>query len=61
MRRRELIKSAAVLGIDEDHVMIVDDSGLPDDPSVKWNRNLIGKYILEAVSRHGIKTVSTSD
>lgn len=61
MRRRELIKSAAVLGIDEDHVTIVDDSGLPDDPSVKWNRNLVGKYILEAVSRHGIKTVSTSD
>ena len=61
MRRRELIKSAAVLGMDEDHVTIVDDRGLPDDPSVEWNEDLIGNYIVEAVSRHGIKTVSSSD
>ena len=61
VRRRELIKSTRVLGIDKDHVTIVDDRGLPDDPSVEWNGNLIGKYILEAVSRHGIETVSTSD
>ena len=60
VRRRELIKSTAVLGIDEDHVTIVDDRGLPDDPSVEWNENLIGNYIVEAVSKHGIKTVSTS-
>jgi N-acetylglucosaminylphosphatidylinositol deacetylase len=61
VRRRELIKSAAVLGIDENHVTIVDDRGLPDDPSVEWNEDLIGKYIVEAVSSHGIKTVSTSN
>ena len=61
MRRRELVKSAAVLGVEEDHVTIVDDRGLPDDPTVEWNGNLVGNYILEAVSRHEIKTVSTSD
>ena len=61
VRRRELIKSAAVLGMDEDHVTIVDDRGLPDDPSVEWNEHLIGNYIVEAASRHGIKTVSTFD
>lgn len=55
------MKSAAVLGIDEDRVTIVDDRGLPDDPSVEWNENLIGNYIVEAVSRHGAKTVSTND
>lgn len=61
VRKRELIKSAAVLGIGEDHVTIVDDRGLPDDPSVEWNENLIGNYIAEAVLRHGIKTVSVSN
>lgn len=59
VRRRELVKSAAVLGIDEDHVTIIDDTNLPDDPSVEWNGNLIGSYITEMISRHGIKTVST--
>ena len=61
MRKRELVKSAAVLGVDEDHVTIVDDRGLPDNPTVEWNGNLVGNYILEAVSRREIKTVSTSD
>lgn len=61
MRRRELIKSAAVLGIAEDHVTIIDDRDLPDDPTVEWNGNLIGNYIVEAVSRHEIKAVSRSD
>ena len=55
------MKSAAVLGIDEDHVTIVDDRGLPDDPTLEWNGNLIGNYIVEMVSRHGIKTVSIFD
>ena len=51
------MRSAAVLGIKEDHVKIVDDRELPDDPTVEWNGDSIGHYIKIAVARHGIKTV----
>ena len=59
MRRRELIKSAAVLGIEERHVRIIDDRGLPDDPAMEWNWDIVEKYTTEMVTRHGIKTVRT--
>lgn len=53
------MKSAAVLGIKEDHIKIIDDRHLPDDPDVEWNGNVVGNHILDMVGRHGIKTVRT--
>lgn len=53
------MKSAAVLGMKEDHIKIIDDRHLPDDPDVEWNGNVVGNHILDMVGRHGIKTVST--
>ena len=57
IRRRELTKSATVLGIKEDHIRIINDRDLPDDPAVEWREDTVGNYIVDAVTKLGIKTV----
>ena len=53
-----MVKSAAVLGIREDHIKVVDDRELPDDPAVEWHRDIVGKYIIESVTKLETKAVS---
>ena len=44
----------------EDHIRIINDRDLPDNPTVEWNGDTIGNYIKEAMARHGVKTVRSS-
>ena len=54
------MKSAAILGIKESHIRIIDDRDLPDDPDVEWNIDTVGNHILDMVARYRIKTVRMS-
>lgn len=57
----ELVKSCLVLGIPASNLTIIDDKALPDDPSAQWDRDIVGRYILEAVVKYKITTVVTFD
>ena len=57
MRKKELYKSAHVLGIASSHVIIVNDSNLPDDPKCAWDFNVINKIISETITRFKIDVV----
>ena len=58
IRRRELYESASILGIDQDHVKIIDDRRIPDGPDITWPQDVVAKHISEVVEQHGIQTVS---
>ncbi|XP_073696078.1 N-acetylglucosaminyl-phosphatidylinositol de-N-acetylase [Garra rufa] len=60
-RKRELLDSCAVLGIPSDHVTIIDDKKLPDDPAVEWSTALISSLILKHIRNFGINVVLTFD
>jgi len=57
VRRGELIKSASVLGIPKADVILIDDKSLPDNPDVDWDSKLVGKHIMDTVSKHQAHTV----
>lgn len=52
-----MVKSASLLGLHSDHVVLINDKALPDSPSVEWNEDIIGNHILKAIKRNGIKMV----
>ncbi|XP_064620481.1 N-acetylglucosaminyl-phosphatidylinositol de-N-acetylase-like [Lineus longissimus] len=60
-RRVELIRSCEVLGIPEEHVFIVDDKALPDDPKVNWDPERICFYAYDYVTKLDINTIITFD
>uniref|UniRef100_A0A673KK10 N-acetylglucosaminylphosphatidylinositol deacetylase n=1 Tax=Sinocyclocheilus rhinocerous TaxID=307959 RepID=A0A673KK10_9TELE len=60
-RKRELLDSCAVLGIPSDHVTIIDDKELPDDPAVQWSTALISSLILKHIRNYSISVVLTFD
>ncbi len=57
VRRMELTKSASVLGVHGDNVVLVDDEGLPDSPSVEWDCELVGEYVQRTLSQHRASVV----
>ncbi|XP_016117574.1 N-acetylglucosaminyl-phosphatidylinositol de-N-acetylase-like [Sinocyclocheilus grahami] len=56
-RKRELLDSCAVLGIPSNHVTIIDDKELPDDPAVQWSTALISSLILKHIRNYSINVV----
>ncbi|XP_052448341.1 N-acetylglucosaminyl-phosphatidylinositol de-N-acetylase [Carassius gibelio] len=60
-RKRELLDSCAVLGIPSNHVTIIDDKELPDDPAVQWSTALISSLILKHIRNYSISVVLTFD
>ncbi|XP_051552573.1 N-acetylglucosaminyl-phosphatidylinositol de-N-acetylase-like isoform X2 [Myxocyprinus asiaticus] len=60
-RKRELLDSCAVLGIPGNHVTIIDDKELPDDPAVHWSTALISSLILKHIQNYNISLVLTFD
>uniref|UniRef100_A0A8C1MBJ1 N-acetylglucosaminylphosphatidylinositol deacetylase n=1 Tax=Cyprinus carpio TaxID=7962 RepID=A0A8C1MBJ1_CYPCA len=60
-RKRELLDSCAVLGIPSDHVTIIDDKELPDDPAVQWSTALISSLTLKHIRNYSISVVLTFD
>ncbi|NP_001243584.1 N-acetylglucosaminyl-phosphatidylinositol de-N-acetylase [Danio rerio] len=60
-RKKELLDSCAVLGIPANHVSIIDDKELPDDPAVQWSTALISSLILKHIQNYAISLVLTFD
>ncbi|XP_051971408.1 N-acetylglucosaminyl-phosphatidylinositol de-N-acetylase [Xyrauchen texanus] len=60
-RKRELLDSSAVLGIPANHVTIIDDKELPDDPTFHWSTALISSLILKHIQNYNISLVLTFD
>ncbi|XP_051751607.1 N-acetylglucosaminyl-phosphatidylinositol de-N-acetylase [Ctenopharyngodon idella] len=60
-RKRELLDSCAVLGIPSNHVTVIDDKELPDDPAVQWSTALVSSLILKHIQNYGISLVLTFD
>lgn len=58
VRKEELHRSAAVLGIPSGHTQVVDDDRLPDDPAIKWGHEVVLSHVFKAIAGHGIQTVS---
>ncbi|KAK9974488.1 hypothetical protein ABG768_022581 [Culter alburnus] len=60
-RKRELLDSCAVLGIPSNHVTVIDDKELPDDPAVQWSTALVSSLILKHIQKYSISLVLTFD
>ncbi|XP_032223625.2 N-acetylglucosaminyl-phosphatidylinositol de-N-acetylase isoform X2 [Nematostella vectensis] len=60
-RKKELQESCAVLGLSSDHVSIVQDRRLPDDPEVEWDLRLVQNLLQKHISTYDIDTVVTFD
>ncbi|XP_078598340.1 N-acetylglucosaminyl-phosphatidylinositol de-N-acetylase-like [Branchiostoma floridae x Branchiostoma japonicum] len=60
-RRRELLESAAILGIPADNVTVVDNPDLPDDMNTAWDTKLVAEKILEHVIDTSANVVITFD
>ncbi|KAK7173456.1 hypothetical protein R3I93_003315 [Phoxinus phoxinus] len=60
-RKRELLDSCAVLGIPSNHVTVIEDKELPDDPAVQWSTALVSSLILKHTQNYGISLVLTFD
>ncbi|EDO25524.1 predicted protein, partial [Nematostella vectensis] len=56
-RKKELLESCAVLGLSSDHVSIVQDRRLPDDPEVEWDLRLVQNLLQKHISTYDIDTV----
>ncbi|XP_002734125.1 N-acetylglucosaminyl-phosphatidylinositol de-N-acetylase-like [Saccoglossus kowalevskii] len=61
VRKKELIKSCDILGLRKKNISVIENSALPDNPSVQWNEDLIGSIVLEKIKKHDIDTVITFD
>ncbi|XP_064383329.1 N-acetylglucosaminyl-phosphatidylinositol de-N-acetylase-like isoform X2 [Halichondria panicea] len=61
VRRLELTKSASVLGVHGDNVVLIDDESLPDSPSVEWDCELVGEYVHRTLSQHRANVIITFD
>lgn len=61
VRTCELLRAAAVFGIPEDHVMIVDDPMLQDGMDNDWDMELISNHIQQFVADHGVTHLVSFD
>ena len=60
-RKKEILKSARVFGIEEDRVRVVEHPELQDGMSNKWPAAIAGKVIKSFVSENNIDTLFTFD
>ncbi|XP_077167320.1 N-acetylglucosaminyl-phosphatidylinositol de-N-acetylase [Paroedura picta] len=61
IRKEELLKSCAVLGIPLSNVTVINHRDLPDHPSVEWDTSLLSALILKHVETNHINLVLTFD
>ncbi|XP_028839294.1 N-acetylglucosaminyl-phosphatidylinositol de-N-acetylase [Denticeps clupeoides] len=61
LRQKELVESAAVLGIPASRVTVADREELPDDPRAKWSISLASSLILKHITAQSIDVVLTFD
>ncbi|XP_076133852.1 N-acetylglucosaminyl-phosphatidylinositol de-N-acetylase [Alosa pseudoharengus] len=60
-RKKELLDSAAVLGIAASQVFIIEHKDLQDDPKAEWSISLTSNLILRHIQTHSINVVLTFD
>jgi len=60
-RKKELLDSTKILGIDCSNVMIISHTNLPDDNHVIWNKSLVGRIIVKHINVWNINTLITFD
>ncbi|KAM6163011.1 N-acetylglucosaminyl-phosphatidylinositol de-N-acetylase [Rhynchocyon petersi] len=61
IRKKELLKSCAVLGIPSSRIMIIDNRAFPDDPGVQWDTEHVASILLQHTEANGINLVVTFD
>ncbi|KAG9301522.1 hypothetical protein G9A89_008374 [Geosiphon pyriformis] len=61
VRRKELVKSCQVLGIDEFLVDVEEHPSLQDNPSEIWNSDVIFNILKEYIEKNSIDTIITFD
>ncbi|XP_063058935.1 N-acetylglucosaminyl-phosphatidylinositol de-N-acetylase [Engraulis encrasicolus] len=61
LRKKELLDSAAVLGIPASQVSLIDHQQLKDDPKAEWSVALTSSIILKHIQRHSISLVLSFD
>jgi len=61
VREKELLKACAKLGVQEDHVTIVDDKRLQDGPNNNWEVSAISEHLLPFIDKHNIGALVTFD
>lgn len=61
LRKEELWKSCAILGIPESNIFLQKVSALPDDPNVKWDENVIYNLVINYVESLKFDAVVTFD
>ncbi|KAM3601678.1 uncharacterized protein V6R79_016606 [Siganus canaliculatus] len=60
-RKKELLKSCAVLGIPESRISIVHHNKLPDDPKAEWKVSLVSSIIVNHITAQSFNMVLTFD
>ncbi|KAE8622049.1 hypothetical protein XENTR_v10005076 [Xenopus tropicalis] len=61
IRKNELIRSCAALGIPPSNVTLIDHRDLPDDPKVQWDPHLLSSLILRHIHEKKVDLVITFD
>ncbi|KAL7748872.1 hypothetical protein RI367_005785 [Sorochytrium milnesiophthora] len=61
VRKNELVRSCQALGVPSDRVAVVDDSNLPDNPTVMWDATVVLDKVIAHKKKHNITTIITFD
>ncbi|KAL8613196.1 hypothetical protein ACOMHN_043005 [Nucella lapillus] len=61
VREKEIIKSCEILGIPADHVSVINNSRLPDDPKAVWDTSTLESQLFAAVNRVQPQHIVTFD
>ncbi|XP_056909624.1 N-acetylglucosaminyl-phosphatidylinositol de-N-acetylase isoform X6 [Takifugu flavidus] len=61
LRKQELLRSCALLGIPDFKITILDHRSFPDDPKAEWNISLVSTVIMNHIESHAFNLVLTFD
>ncbi|TNM84685.1 hypothetical protein fugu_008863 [Takifugu bimaculatus] len=61
LRKQELLRSCALLGIPDFKIAILDHRSFPDDPKAEWNISLVSSVIMNHIESHAFNLVLTFD
>ncbi|XP_033107894.1 N-acetylglucosaminyl-phosphatidylinositol de-N-acetylase-like isoform X2 [Anneissia japonica] len=61
VRKKELINSCNILGLEKSAITIIEDNNLDDDPNIEWHTNLIKEYVKKQVHNYSIDKIVTFD
>lgn len=61
IRKQELWDSCKILGIPDTNITLCKNTFLPDDPSVRWQDDVVASIVLNHIESYNIDTVVTFD